>query len=105
MQREDWGHNMTAVKERITILMSKREKQQLTARVQHAGLSVSAFIRQAADSYYTIQDELLFCSLLDQLNQATKRAELAIDETLEYIRKSNLRIAKMESHARTTRYK
>jgi hypothetical protein len=85
--------------------MSQHDKNRLTARAQHAGISVSAFIRQAADSYYTKQDESLLCSLLDQLNQATKRAELAIDETLEYVRESNLRIAKMEYRASTPRYK
>ncbi|MEW8458381.1 MAG: hypothetical protein AB2710_20000 [Candidatus Thiodiazotropha sp.] len=96
---------MTAKKERITILMSKREKKQLLERAENAGLSVSAFLRQAAKSYYSKQDELFLCSLLNQMSQATERAELAIDETLEYIRKSNLRIAKMESRAPTTRYK
>ncbi len=96
---------MTAEKERITVLMTKREKKQLIAKAQHAGLSVSAFIHQAADSYYTKQDESFLCSLLDQLNQATERAELAIDETLEYIHESNLRISEMESRAPATRHK
>jgi DNA-binding transcriptional regulator GbsR (MarR family) len=96
---------MAPATERITVLMSQSEKSQLVSRAHRAGLSVSAFIRQAADSYYTKQDESFLCSLLNQLNQATERAEQAIDETLEYIHESNLRIAEMESRAPATRHK
>lgn len=97
------GNNMASEKERITILMSPHEKKRLVSRAQHAGLSVSAYLRLAADSYYTAQDETNLCLLLKQMNLATERAERAIDETLEFVRDSNQRIAKMESRAPETK--
>lgn len=90
---------MASKTERITVLVSPSEKRLLVSKAQNAGISVSEYLRRAANYYSPCEEEILE-ALVGQMRQATQRAVNAIDKSLEYVAESNERIAAMEANAK-----
>lgn len=87
---------MTA-KQRITILVTAREKVEISTRARAAGVSVCEFIRRAAMSYSPKSDIYALGAMVSEMNKATEAAVRAIDDTLTFVAESNDRIAKLEA--------
>lgn len=85
---------MSAATERIPVLVTKTQKQRLTARAKAAGLSTGEFLRRAAECYSPSEDEVLLEGLLKQVAKTTQQAERAIDDALAYVAASERRLAK-----------
>ncbi|CAG7855992.1 hypothetical protein MCAMS1_00321 [biofilm metagenome] len=92
---------MTTATERIPVLVSKVQKQQLTAKAKAAGISTGEFLRRAGESYSASEDQDLLEGLLEQVVKITANTGQAIDDALEYVTASEQRLAKLD--AKTTR--
>lgn len=88
---------MSTATERIPVLVTKAQKQRLTARAKAAGLSTGEFLRRAGEGYSPSEDEALLEGLLNQVAKTTKQAEKAIDDALAYVAASEKRLAKLAS--------
>ncbi len=83
--------------ERVPVLMTPAEKKQLVARAKREGIPLGEFMRRAAKGYRPADDNEALAAMIDQMNQATERAEKAIDQALSFVKTSNKRIAAMEA--------
>jgi hypothetical protein len=91
---------MSTASERIPVLVTKSQKQQLTAKAKAAGLSTGEFLRRAGESYSASEDQDLLESLLDQVVKITANSERAIDDSLAFVAASEQRLAKLETSRR-----
>lgn len=82
--------------ERIPVFVTAPEKRRIARKAKAAGLSRGEFLRRAADSYRTSEDDKMLEGLLDQVVKTTARASAAVDRALIFIERSNKRIAKMD---------
>jgi len=92
--------SMSIANQRIPVQVTTTEKTQISKLAKKAGLSVGEFMRRAAKSYNTSEDEKALNAILDQMLKATDRAEKAIDNTIKFVDASNKRIQKMEAQAK-----
>ena len=88
-----------AATERIPVLMTKTQKQNITSRAKRAGLSAGEYMRRAAAGFEPDAENAALETMIEQMNAATDRAEQALDAALESIDASNKRIAAMEAKA------
>lgn len=88
---------MSTADQRIPVLVTATEKALIAKRAKKAGLSVGEYMRRAAESYSTSEDEQALTAMMDQMLKATDRAESAIDDAVAFINASNQRIAEMET--------
>lgn len=89
---------MTTATERIPVLVTPSEKQQINRSAKAAGVSMGEFLRRAASSYRPDDDEAALSGLLEQVNKTTASASAAIDRALSEVAASNRRIAALESN-------
>jgi hypothetical protein len=87
---------MPTATERVSVLMTPDQKMRLVSEAREAGISVSEYMRRAVNAFHGLSDDLILSSMIDEMNNATIRAEKSIDETLKYVDESNQRIAQME---------
>ena len=92
---------MNTASERIPVLVTKAQKQRLTARAKAAGLSTGEFLRRAGEGYSPAEEDALLEGLLVQVAKTTKQAEKAIDASLAFIAASERRLAKLEAATQT----
>ncbi len=85
-----------AATERVPVLMTPAEKKRLVSKAKRAGLTTGEFMRRAAEGFNPSDDGVALGVMIDQMNQATERAERIIDEVLSFVEESNQRIAEME---------
>lgn len=90
---------MAAATQRIPVLVTPAEKNQIAKMAKDAGLSMGEFFRRAAMAFQPAEDEKLLEGMIEQLNKTTMRANLAIDEALAFVEASNERMATMERQA------
>jgi hypothetical protein len=88
---------MSTATERIPVLVTKTQKERLTARAKAAGLSTGEYLRRAGDAYSPEEDNALLEGLLAQVTKTTLQAERAIDEALAYVEASEKRITGIEA--------
>ena len=88
---------MATATERIPVLMTPAEKKQVVSRARKIGITTSEYMRRAAAGYRPNDDDKALGAMIDEMNRASKRAEMAIDKTLDYLAKSNKRIAGIEA--------
>jgi hypothetical protein len=93
---------MTAAIERIVLQTTPQDKKALFAKARRLDMPVSELMRRAAFAYEagpagSGDDELV--QLAEAAGAAAERAGAAIDEALEFIAASNLRIAALEAAA------
>ncbi len=89
---------MSAATERIPVLVTKTQKQQLTARAKAAGMSTGEFLRRAGESYSPSEDEALLEGLLNQVAKTSKQAERSIDAALASVAASERRLSKIDAN-------
>lgn len=87
---------MAAATERITVLVTAAEKNQIASLAKSANHSMGEFLRRAAASFRPSEDDQLLEGMIDQMNKTTAQAGAAIDNALAFVAASNKRIAKLE---------
>ena len=87
---------MSTANQRIPVLVTDKEKAQIAKKAKKAGLSMGEYLRRAAASYDTAEDEAALEAMIDQMLKATASAEAAIDDAIEFVEDSNQRIAEKE---------
>ena len=87
---------MATATERIPVLVTPMEKGQIAKMAKAAGVSMGEFLRRAASSYHSPEDEEVLLGMIDQMNKTTARASASIDDALKFVEASNKRIAAME---------
>lgn len=92
---------MAAATERVPVLMTPVEKTRVVSKAKKAGLTTGEYMRRAAEGYCSSDDEKALEAMINEMNKATRSAEVAIDDALTFIAASNKRIADMEAQART----
>lgn len=93
---------MTTATARVPVLMTAKEKAQISRKAKEAGISVGEYLRRAAESFRPSEDDKALEAMIDQMIKATERADQAIDEALAFVEASNRRIAKMESQRKVS---
>lgn len=87
---------MATATERIPVLVTAEEKGRIAKMAKSAGLSMGEFLRRAAASFCSNDDDRILEGMIDQMNKTTAQANAAIDKALAYVEASNKRIAAME---------
>ena len=90
---------MATATERIPVLVSPQEKNQIAVMAKNAGISMGELLRRAASSYRPNEDDLMLEGVIEQMNKTTEQANAAIDKALAFVAASNKRIAAMERKA------
>lgn len=90
---------MATATERIPVLVTPMEKGRIAKMAKAAGVSMGEFLRRAAASYRSSEDDEVLLGMIDQMNKTTARASAAIDAALTFVETSNKRIAAMERKA------
>ena len=88
---------MATATARVPVLMTQAEKERIVKKAMEAGLSTGEYMRRAADSFHPGEQNQLLEGLIDQMVQATDRAEQAIDDAIAFVEASNQRISVMEA--------
>ena len=88
---------MSIANQRIPVLVTEEEKARIAQRANNAGISMGEYMRRAAASFDTEQDEASLEAMIEQMLKATASAEAAIDDALGFVELSNQRIARMEA--------
>lgn len=85
-----------AATERIQVLVSPEQKARIASKATTVGMTMSEFLRCAADAYALSEDEAIMQAMIEQLTTTTAQACTAIDDALSFVEASNLRIADLE---------
>ncbi|HEB97054.1 MAG TPA: hypothetical protein ENI96_11565 [Sedimenticola thiotaurini] len=88
---------MATATARVPVLMTREEKERIVKRAMEAGLSTGEFMRRAAASFRPDEQDQLLEGLIEQMLQATDRAERAIDDAIAFVEESNRRIQALET--------
>ncbi len=88
---------MGSATERIPILVTVEEKDQIAKRAKTAGLSMGEFLRRAAASFRPSEDEKILEGMIEQMAKTTAQASAAIDDALAFVEASNQRIAALDA--------
>jgi hypothetical protein len=94
---------MATATARIPVLMTDAEKKRIVQRAKTAGISTAEYMRRAAQSFQLPEDDKMLEAMIKQMIKATEKAGQTIDDTLDFIAKSNQRIAIMEANAEKSR--
>jgi hypothetical protein len=87
---------MGTANQRIPVLVTEEEKARIAKKAKKAGLSVGEYLRRAAASYDSPDDEEALDAMINQMLIATDAAEKAIDDAIAFVEASNQRIEKLE---------
>ena len=82
--------------QRLPVLVSPAEKDNIAVLTKSAGLSMGKLRRRAAASFQPSQDDQLFDDMIDRMVASTARFSAAIDEAVAYAETSNRKIARLE---------
>lgn len=88
---------MATATERVPVLMTPEEKNLVVSRAKKIGITTGEYMRRAAEGYQPDKDTQALEAMINEMNRASENAEQAIDDALEFIKKSNGRIARMEA--------
>lgn len=94
---------MATATQRINILVSRQEKASITRAAKAAGISVGEFLRRAAASFNSSEDDALLEGMIDQMTKTTAQASAAIDDALAFVEASNRRITELEAERQKSR--
>ena len=90
---------MATATERIPVLVTVLEKGHIAKMAKTEGLSMGEFLRRAAASYRSAEDDKLLSGMIDQVNKTTAQANAAIDKALAFVDASNKRMEEIERRA------
>ncbi len=88
---------MATATERIPVLVTKMEKLHIAAMAKQSGLSMGEYLRRAAASYNSSEDDKILEGMIDQMVKTTVHASAAIDDALQFVEDSNQRMAVLEA--------
>lgn len=88
---------MATATERIPVLVSAKEKNQIAKMAREAGVSMGEYLRRAAASFRPSDEDELLEGMIDQMLKTTAQASAAIDDALAFVDASNKRIARFEA--------
>jgi len=86
----------SAATERIVVQATSAEKIAIASKAKALGLSISELMRRGARAYSVDQPQGELDTLADAALAAAERSCAAIDDSLDFIAKSNARIERME---------
>jgi hypothetical protein len=84
-----------AMTERVVVMLTTQQKEDVSRRAAAEQLSLSGYIRQQA-----LGDDELLSVLLDELTASTTRANASLDRTLANLEESERRWPEIEAAAR-----
>lgn len=90
---------MATATERIPVLVTATEKNQIAEMAKTAGISMGELLRRGVASYCPSEDDKILEGMIDQMNKTTAQASAAIDKALAFVEASNKRIAALEQEA------
>jgi hypothetical protein len=90
---------MSAAVERIVVQATAQDKKAIAAKARRLEMPVSELMRRGAFAYESDSAELELATLADAARGAADRAGAAIDDALDFIAASNLRIEAMARDA------
>jgi arsenate reductase-like glutaredoxin family protein len=91
---------MPAATTRIPVLVTPSEKEEIARMAKAAGVSMGEYLRRAAASYRTAEDEHMLDGMIEQMIKTTAAAAEAIDNALRFVAASDKRIETMEAQAK-----
>jgi len=86
---------MTTASRRIPVLVTPAQRVRIAKMAKKAGLPIGEFMRRAADSHLSRDDEELLDGMMRQLRKSTVRTIAAADRAIAIIDASNRRIDAM----------
>jgi hypothetical protein len=89
--------------DRLPILLSSEQKKRIAQRAKKANLTMGEFLRRAAETYRSDEDETGLERLIDLVKASTMQASRAIDVALAAVAASERRIKRMEARAKSRR--
>jgi hypothetical protein len=89
----------------IPVPVTLKQKARISKMAKEAGLTIGEFMRRAADSHVSREDEELLEGLIRQLNKSTAKTIATVDQAIAVIDASHRRIDAMLAgkHVKTTR--
>ncbi len=90
---------MATAVERIVVQATAQDKQAIVAKAKQLDLPISELMRRGAFAYQAANADGDMEALAEAAQAASERAGAAIDDALDFIAASNLRIAAMEAKA------
>ena len=90
---------MAAAVQRIVVQATPQDKKAIAAKAKRLDIAVSELMRRGAFAYQTSESDEELVALADAAKAAADRAGASIDDALDFIEKSNHRIAAMEARA------
>ncbi len=94
---------MAAAVERIVVQATSQDKKAIAAKAKKLDIPISELMRRGAFAYQSDESDNELSALAEAAKAAADRAGLAIDDALDFIESSNMRIAAMESKASKSR--
>ncbi len=91
---------MAAAVERIVVQATAQEKRTIVAKAKKFDMPISELMRRGAFAYQTSDSDAELGMLADAAMGAADRAGAAIDDALDFVARSNQRIAALEANAR-----
>lgn len=91
---------MTTATERLPVLVTKAQKIRIAERARAAHMSMSEFLRQAAEAYAPDENTQWLDGLIEQVKQTSALASQAMDDALIFVAQSQHRIEQMETDHR-----
>jgi hypothetical protein len=82
---------------RIVVQATTRDKKAIVAKARALGIPISELMRRGALEYQSSESDAELATLADAAKAAADRAGAAIDDSLDFIAKSNKRIAALQA--------
>lgn len=86
---------MSTASMRIPVLVTPKQKARISRMARQAGLPIGEFMRRAADSHLSPEDEALLEGMIEQLEKSTAKTIAAVDRAICIIDASNRRVDAM----------
>ena len=94
---------MSLAIERVVVQIAPDDKRRITAKARQLDIPLSELMRRAAFAYTSEADDADLERLADAAKKAAEGSIESIDEAMNFIAQSNLRIAAMERVATEAR--
>ena len=90
---------MAAAVQRIVVQATTQDKRAIAAKAKMLDIPISELMRRGAFAYESSDADEELAALADAAKGAADRAGAAIDDALEFIQASNIRIEALEAQA------
>ena len=90
---------MATAVQRIVVQATVQDKKAITAKAKRLDIPIAELMRRGAFAYQSNEADAELGALADTAKAAADRAGASIDDALDFIAKSNKRIAAMEAKA------